>query len=57
MINAMAESNAHDTSEVATQAGTINDMVNEMTKLFKQDEDQLNLLKSKIIQKTIKNIL
>lgn len=38
-INAMAESNAHDTSEVATQAGTINDMVNEMTKLFKQDED------------------
>ena len=38
-INAMAESNAHDTSEAATQAGTINDMVNEMTKLFKQDED------------------
>ena len=53
----MAESNAHDTSEVATQAGTINDMVNEMTKLFKQDEDQLNLLKSKIIQKIVKNIL
>ena len=38
-INAMAESNAHDTSEAATQADTINDIVNEMTKLFKQNED------------------
>lgn len=37
-INDMAESNANDTAEVATQAGTINDMVDRMTGLLKQDE-------------------
>lgn len=37
-INDMAESNANDTAEVATQAGTINDMVDKMTGLLKQDE-------------------
>ena len=37
-INAMAESNANDTKEVAKQAGSINDMVDRMTKLLKQDE-------------------
>ena len=37
-ITAMAESNAGDTAEVATQANTINDMVNEMTQLLNMDE-------------------
>ncbi|MDE7433305.1 MAG: hypothetical protein K2N34_15530 [Lachnospiraceae bacterium] len=37
-INAMAESNANDTLEVAAQAGAINDMVDEMSKLLKQDD-------------------
>ena len=36
-INAMAESNANDTAEIATQASAINEMVNEMTELLKQD--------------------
>ena len=33
-INSMAESNADDTAKVATQAGAINDMVDEMTKIL-----------------------
>lgn len=33
-INAMAENNANDTMEVATQAVAINDMVNQMTQLL-----------------------
>ena len=37
-INAMAESNANDTIEVANQASTINEMVDEMSKLLKQEE-------------------
>lgn len=37
-INTMAESNATDTSEVAAQAGRINEMVDEMTKLLHQDQ-------------------
>lgn len=37
-INDMAESNANNTAEVATQASTINDMVDRMTCLLKQDE-------------------
>ena len=37
-INAMAESNANDTTEVAAQASTINDMVDKITQLLKQDE-------------------
>ena len=37
-INAMAESNANDTTEVATQASVINNMVDKMTRLLKQDE-------------------
>ncbi len=37
-ISAMAESNAGDTAEIATQANTINNMVNEMTLLLKKDE-------------------
>lgn len=36
-INAMAESNADDTSEVATQASAINEMVDKMTELLKKD--------------------
>lgn len=36
-IKAMAESNAHDTLEVAAQANTIGDMVNEMSNLVKQN--------------------
>lgn len=36
-INAMAENNAKDTTEVATQAGVINDIVAEMKKLLNQD--------------------
>ena len=39
-INAMAENNAKDTTEVATQAGVINDIVAEMTKLLKQDGEE-----------------
>lgn len=37
-INDMAESNANDTTEVATQATAINNMVDQMTKLLNQDE-------------------
>ncbi len=37
-ISEMAESNASDTAEVATQANTINEMVNKMTLLLKKDE-------------------
>ena len=37
-ISAMAESNASDTVEVATQANAINDMVQEMSSLLKKDE-------------------
>lgn len=36
-INAMAESNANDTTRVAAQAGSINEMVDEMNRLLKQD--------------------
>ena len=36
-INAMAESNATDTAEVAAQANAINSMVDEMTKLLEID--------------------
>ena len=36
-INAMAESNASDTTEVTAQANAINDMVDEMTGLLKRD--------------------
>lgn len=36
-INTMAESNANDTTEVATQAGVINEMVDQMTQLLKQE--------------------
>lgn len=38
-INAMAESNANDTTEVATQASVINEMVDKMTQLLKQDNE------------------
>lgn len=37
-INEMAESNANDTAEVATQANTINSMVEEMSQLLKIEE-------------------
>lgn len=37
-INEMAESNANDTTNVATQASVINDIVDKMTQLLKQDE-------------------
>jgi len=37
-INDLAENNANDTSEVSTQASTINEMVDKMTRLLKQDE-------------------
>ena len=37
-INAMAESNANDTTEVAAQANAINDMVDKITQLLKQDQ-------------------
>lgn len=37
-INAMAESNANDTTEVATQASVINKMVDKMTQLLTQDD-------------------
>lgn len=36
-INVMAESNATDTTEIATQAGVINDMVDKMTRLFRTE--------------------
>ena len=36
-INSMAESNANDTTQVATQASAINDMVEEMSKLLKRE--------------------
>lgn len=38
-INDMAESNANDTTEAATQANTINDMVDKMAKLLKQQDE------------------
>lgn len=38
-INAMAEGNADDTANVSRQAGVINEMVDKMTRLLKQDED------------------
>lgn len=37
-INIMAESNASDTAEVATQASAINEMVDKMTELLKQED-------------------
>ncbi len=37
-INDMAESNANDTTEVATQAGVINEMVDKMTQLLEQED-------------------
>ncbi|MBQ9142860.1 MAG: hypothetical protein IJX63_13895, partial [Lachnospiraceae bacterium] len=37
-INIMAESNANDTAEVAAQAGVINEMVDEISKLLKNEE-------------------
>lgn len=37
-INAMAESNANDTTQVATQASAINEMVDEMSRLLKREE-------------------
>ncbi len=37
-INAMAESNANDTAEVAAQAGAINHMVDEMSRLLKRED-------------------
>lgn len=37
-INHMAESNANDTSAVAAQAGAINEMVDEMSKLLNSEE-------------------
>lgn len=36
-INAMAESNANDTTEVAAQAGAINKMVDKMSRLLQQE--------------------
>lgn len=36
-INAMAESNASDTADVATQASDINEMVDEISRLLKRD--------------------
>jgi methyl-accepting chemotaxis protein len=38
-INAMADGNANDTAEVAVQAGKINEMVDEMSKLLNGDEE------------------
>lgn len=38
-INDMAENNANDTTEVATQASTINDMVDKMAKLLKHQDE------------------
>lgn len=37
-INDMAESNANDTAEVATQANAINEMVDKMSRLLNQNE-------------------
>lgn len=37
-INAMVEGNANDTNEVNSQANKINDMVDEMSELLKQEE-------------------
>lgn len=37
-IHSMAESNANDTAEVAEQANAINDMVEKITQLLKQDQ-------------------
>lgn len=37
-INTMAENNASDTAEVAKQAGAINEMVDEMSRLLNQEE-------------------
>ena len=37
-INSMAESNANDTMEVATQANAINSMVDEISKLLNQEQ-------------------
>lgn len=37
-INAMAESNAYDIADVAAQASKINDMVDEMNELLKQED-------------------
>lgn len=37
-INAMAENNANDTTEVATQAAAINEMVDKMTQLLQQED-------------------
>lgn len=39
-INAMAESNANDTTQVAAQASAINDMVDEMSRLLKREEEK-----------------
>lgn len=39
-INAMAESNASDTAQVAAQANTINQMVDEMSNLLKREDSQ-----------------
>lgn len=39
-INAMAESNANSTVEVATQASAINSMVDEMSKLLKREDEE-----------------
>ncbi len=38
-INSMVESNANDTAQVAAQAGAINAMVDEMSKLLKRDSE------------------
>lgn len=38
-INAMAESNANDTTHIATQAGAINEMVEHMNRLLKQKNE------------------
>lgn len=38
-ISNMAESNSNDTTEVAAQASTINDMVDKMTSLLKQQDE------------------
>ena len=38
-INSMAESNANDTADVATQASDINEMVDEISRLLKTEEE------------------
>lgn len=35
----MTESNASDTTEVATQAGAMNEMVDKMTQLLRQQDE------------------